>query len=242
MLIKKAKDMNDSHGIKAILYGASGVGKTTQVKTLVDSGYKVLVISAESGLLSLGQTDVDVIDLTVDERGDKVKPENRFENLVKAYNFLETGKHKYDTIVLDSLTEINQVLLEYLRTKYPDAKNTLQMYGENSLVMNKMVKKFRDLPYNVILIALESLEKDEVGRRFIVMDLVGKVANGIPPLFDEVIYMFIEEKGDRKFLTNKTEKLMAKDRSGRLDQVEVAHLGNLLNKIRKPITKENKNV
>lgn len=231
MLVRKASELNQLHGVKAIIYGGSGVGKTSQIKTLVKAGYKPLVLSAEGGLLSIGNTEVDVIDITKDEKGEMVKPEERFNNIVKAYDFVSKSKN-YDTIVLDSLTEINQVLMDYLRTKYPDAKNTLQMYGENALVMQKMIKKFRDLPINVVLIALDSIEKDDTGRRFVTMDLIGKVASNVPPLFDEVLYMFADENGQRKFVTNKTDKITAKDRSGKLSPVEEADLGMILNKIK----------
>lgn len=232
MLIKKVSDAVAIQGIKAILYGASGVGKTSQVKTLVTSGFKPIIISAESGLLSLAGADVDVIDISRNDKDEVLEPSKRFERLGESFKFLSEGKHHYDTIVLDSLTEINQCLMDYLRTKYPDAKDTLKMYGDNSVMMTKVIKSFRDLKYNVVLIALESVEKDESGKRFTTVDLIGKVAANIPPYFDEVLYMFTTDEGERKILTNKTEKTVAKDRSGKLAQVEEANLGKLFKKIK----------
>jgi len=232
MLIKSVNDSIQSHGIKAILYGASGVGKTTQVKTLVEEGFKPIIISAESGLLSLHGTQVDLIDISRDDKDQVLEPSKRFERLGEAYKYLAEGKHKYDTIILDSLTEINQCLMDYLRVKYPDAKDTLKMYGDNAVMMNKVIKSFRDLKYNVVLIALDSIEKDEVGKRYITIDLVGKVAANVPPLFDEVLYLFINEEGGRNILTTKTEKTVAKDRSGKLAQIETANLGKIFKKIK----------
>lgn len=232
MLIKKLDDSVSSHGIKAILYGASGVGKTTQIKTLVQEGFKPIIISAESGLLSLQGTNVDLIDISRDDKDQVIEPSKRFERLGEAYKFLNEGKHSYDTVILDSLTEINQCLMDYLRVKHPDAKDTLKMYGENAVMMNKVIKSFRDLKHNVVLIALESTEKDEIGKRYTTVDLVGKVAANVPPLFDEVLYMFINEEGGRQILTTKTEKTVAKDRSGKLDQLENANLGKLFKKIK----------
>lgn len=232
MLIKTVNKSIEGHGIKAILYGASGAGKTSQVKTLVQSGFKPIIISAESGLLSLHGTDVDLIDISRNDKDEVIEPSKRFERLGEAYKFLAEGKHNYDTIILDSLTEINQCLMDYLRVKYPDSKDTLKMYGDNAVMMSKVIKGFRDLKYNVVLIALDSIEKDETGKRFITVDLIGKVAANVPPLFDEVLYLFIDEEGGRKILTTKTEKTVAKDRSGKLAQIEEANLGKLFKKIK----------
>jgi phage nucleotide-binding protein len=232
MLIQKVDEVVKDHGIKCVLYGASGVGKTTQIKTLVSEGFKVLVISAESGLLSLAGTKVDMVDISTNDKGEQLPPSKRFERLLEVYKYMSSQKHGYDTIVLDSLTELNSCLLEALREKFPDAKDTLRMFGENSMIMQKMIKAFRDLEINVILIALESNEKDDVGRRFTTIDVVGKVAAAIPPLFDEVLYMFVDDKGGRQILTNKSEKTVAKDRSGKLTMVEEANLGKIFKKIK----------
>lgn len=232
MLIQKVDEVVKDHGIKCVLYGASGVGKTTQIKTLVAEGYKVLVVSAESGLLSLSGTKVDMIDISTNDKGETIAPAKRFERLLEVYKFLSGTKHGYDTIVLDSLTELNQCLLETLREKHTDPKDTLKMFGENSQVMQKMIKAFRDLDLNVVLIALASLEKDDLGRRFTTIDVVGKVAGAIPPLFDEVLYMFSDDKGVRQILTTNTDKTVAKDRSGKLTMVEEANLGKIFKKIK----------
>lgn len=232
MLIKKVDQCISSNGIKVILYGRSGVGKTSQVKCLLDEGFKPLVISAESGLLSLSGVAADVVDISKDDN-DKILPlEKRYERLRDVFNYLSTQKHSYDTIVLDSLTEINQCLLDHLKVKFPDAKDSLRMFGENSAMMTKTIKSFRDLNYNVVVIALESTEKDEVGKRYTTIDLIGKVAASVPQYFDEVLYLYATESGERKFLTSSTEKVIAKDRSRKLEQVEEANLGKLLKKIR----------
>lgn len=232
MLIQKVDEVVRDHGVKCILYGSSGIGKTSQIKTLVAEGYKVLVISAESGLLSLAGTKVDMIDISTNDKGEAVAPSKRFERLLEVYKFLHQTKHAYDTIVLDSLTELNSCLLEALREKYTDPKDTLKMFGDNSVVMQKMIKAFRDLDLNVVLIALASAEKDDLGRRFTTIDVVGKVANAIPPLFDEVLYMYSDDKGTRNILTNQTDKVIAKDRSGKLAMTEEANLGKIFKKIK----------
>lgn len=231
MKILSLEDMS-LPGVKVLLHGFSGEGKTTQAKLLAQAGFKVIIISAESGLLSLkGEKNIAVIDISKDDNGNTIPPHQRFDRLGEAYSFLAKGEHPYDTIILDSLTELNECLIDSLKHKYPNEKDKFKLYGDNSSIMTKMIKAFRDLKYNVVLIALSTVEKDDVGRRFINIDLVGKIANGVPALFDEVIYMYSDADRKRYFLCDKTDKVMAKDRSGKLNAVEEPNLALLINKI-----------
>ena len=45
------------HGLKVLTYGDSGVGKTYLIKTLPDHE-RILIISAESGLLTIADVDI----------------------------------------------------------------------------------------------------------------------------------------------------------------------------------------
>ena len=55
--IKSTKDIALDHGIKCVVYGFSGVGKTV----LCSTAPKPIVLSAESGLLSLSKVDIPYI-------------------------------------------------------------------------------------------------------------------------------------------------------------------------------------
>ena len=110
------------------------------------------------------------------------------------------------------------------------------MFGENAETMMKLVKEFRDLKYNVVITALASVEKDDIGRRFLVPDVVGKFAQSLPQLFDEVFYLSskIGEDGkpSRVFQTSSSENVIAKDRSGALDLFEPPNLSEIFKKIK----------
>ena len=49
-----------ANGVKLLVYGAAGAGKTTLVKTLPN----VIVLSAEGGLLSIQDADLPYIEIT----------------------------------------------------------------------------------------------------------------------------------------------------------------------------------
>ena len=58
--IKSTKDIVGKDGVKILIHANSGTGKTSQLGT-IDG--KVLILSAESGLLVLKDKNLDVIDI-----------------------------------------------------------------------------------------------------------------------------------------------------------------------------------
>lgn len=238
MKIQNTKDTASST-IKALIYGASGSGKTYLASTI---NRKTLIISAESGLLSLKGKDISVIDLTLDDEGNLLPREKRINRLNEVYNWLltEEAMKQFECIYLDSLTEINLNLLEGLAVIFPDRKDSLVMYGELSKKMRTIITKFRDLPhYSVVFTALEETEKDDNGFRFQTVQLVGSFAARIPGYFDEVFYLFVDKDSNRSLITNKNDRVIAKDRSGKLLKQEPADLGIIFDKILgKPETKQ----
>ena len=55
--IKSVRDSVENNGIKFCVYGAAGAGKTSLIRTIPG---KTLILSAESGLLSIADVDADV--------------------------------------------------------------------------------------------------------------------------------------------------------------------------------------
>lgn len=233
--------------LKILVFGESGVGKTTLAGTINEP---TLIISAEAGLLSLGNKKIDVIDLSLDDNGNVIPKEKRIARLGEVYQYLTSDacRKKYKWIFIDSLTEINQNLLEQLNLEFPERKDSLPMYGELAKRMRSLVKTFRDLPYyNVVFTALSETDKDENGQRFIGISLVGSFSTKIAAFFDEVLYLHADRDADgntkRILVTEKSDKLMAKDRSGKLNKFEEPNLALIASKINQQPKKENvKNV
>jgi hypothetical protein len=227
--------------LKFLVYSAPGSGKTSLIRTLLPVAKKrILVLSAEAGLLSIRGSDVDVIDISRNEAGQEIARNRRFEFLesrVLPWLTKDEARERYDWIVLDSLTEVGQLLQDELSEKY-DAKQSLPMWGEFGKRARSLVKGFRDCAYNVYVTALSQVEKDENGSRFINVSLQGKVGDLIAAYFDEVFYLDLIKQPDgaerRTLVTSIHPRFVAKDRSGRLAPYEAPDLGAVVTKILAP--------
>jgi len=235
MKVQTVDSFIESHGIKMLITGESGVGKTRSAISLKESGFKPLIVSAESGVLSLQGSGIPMIDIARNDDGKEIPMEKRFDRLGEVFKWLKLGQKDYDTVMLDSLTEVNQTLMASLNAKYPDRKDSLPKYGENSETMLKLVRAFRDLPYHVVIVSLSEVEKDDIGRRFTTASVIGKVANFLPSLMDEVLNLQIFQddhgKVTRRFQCSPSGQIVCKDRSGKLDAYEPADLGKIFLKI-----------
>lgn len=218
--------------LKFLVYGAPGVGKTSLAGT-IDG--RVLLISAEAGTLCLAHKDIDVIDVTVDEKGNQVDKEHRIDRFGKIYQYLiqPEAREKYDWIFIDSLTEVSQNLLEMLMEQMSGEKDGFKMWGEYAKRARGLIKSFRDLPfYNVVFTALETEDRDENNRRLMRVDMQGKIGKQLPAFFDEVFWMHSDPETSVRMLTTKqTDREVAKDRSGKLDMNEPPDLGAIFKKI-----------
>ena len=217
MEIKSTKSIG-TNGVKMLVYGQAGSGKTTLIKTLP----KPIIISAEGGMLSLSGYDLPVIEVST------------FDDLKQAYEFLagDAGK-KFDSIAIDSISEIGEVVLNAAKKS---AKDPRQAYGELAEKMGDLIRAFRDLPKNVYMSAKMEKAQDEMGRILYSPSMPGnKVGQSLPYFFDEVMVLRVEKndegKNVRAIQTDGDHSYVAKDRSGMLELWEPADLGAILNKI-----------
>ena len=209
------------HGIKLLIYGRSGVGKTTLAGTTPD----VLMLSAEAGVLSLRDKSIPMIQITT------------VAELSEAYHWITTNPQakSFKTIFLDSITEIAEQVLSNAKLQVKDPR---QAYGELIEKMNMLVRSFRDLPgKNVVMLAKQESHLDEVSK----MTMFGpampgsKVSQQLPYLFDEVFRLGVGKTPDGteyRFLQTQPDlQYEAKDRSGVLDAIEPPNLSHIFNKI-----------
>lgn len=218
MKLKSTKDVAASK-ITVLVYGASGAGKTTLIKTL---GNGVIIISAEAGLLSLKGTDIPVIEV------------HTYSDLIEAFNYVLENRGSYKTVVLDSISEIAEVVLQAEKDKAKDARLA---YGNLSDLMSNMIRMFRDLPdLNVYFTAKLEKSQDETGRMMFFPSAPGsKVPQYLPYFFDEVFALRVEKDSEGKVIrmlqTGTDGVYTAKDRSGVLDMYEQPDLGAIFAKI-----------
>lgn len=214
--IKSTKDVAVD-GIKLVIYGGSGVGKTSLAKGLP----RTIILSAEHGLLSLQDYDIPYIEV------------NTLKDVDDAYKFLKNNDD-YDNIILDSVSEIAESVLTKHKSD-PDIKDGRQVYMKLADSMGAMIRNFRDLKgKNVVLIAkMKRIEDESTGIVTFTPWLPGQVLpHGLPYLVDEVFAMHIDRKGERYLQTSADRKYPCKDRSGRLDAKEQPNLAEIFEKIK----------
>ena len=214
--IKSTKDVANN-GIKMLVYGQAGAGKTSLIKTLPAP----IVLSAEAGLLSIAGSDIPYIEI------------HNMEELEEAYTYVEKHSADYGTIVLDSISEIAEVVLAAEKVKVKDPR---QAYSSLLDSMNALIRGFRDLPMNVYISAKMEKVQDDTGRIFYGPSAPGtKVAQSLPYFFDEVFVLRVERnqegKLERKLQTIPDGIYVAKDRSGKLADYEDPNLGTIIQKI-----------
>ena len=210
-----ARDAALKNGIKVLIYGPAGSGKTVFCTTAPE-GEKTLIISAEGGLLSI--QDDQAVDICV---------VSSIDDVYEIFNHLK-GEHPYQWICLDSISEIAEVVLTSEKAKTKDPR---QAYGALIDQMTGLIRSFRDLPTNVVMTAKMDRVNDEHANTLLFMPSMpgARLAQSLAYFFDEVFCMRLTKNADGVLRDIQYE---AKDRSGKLDQYEYPTLANIAAKIR----------
>jgi len=213
-----------------LVYGPSGIGKTTLATTLAGP---TLILDAESGLSVLQGKDIEYVSLSQNEDGSLVPETDRFRRLQEFMNFIQTdeAKKKYKYIFVDSLTEVSQNIFKHMKEKHGDG---FKLWGEYTNAMFDFIKFFRDLrAYTVVFVSLEDRVDEDEGGGYYCPNVGGrKVKEFLLPAFDEVFRMIVNKDKARQLVCKPTAKTQAKDRSGKLSDIEHPDLGAVLTKIR----------
>lgn len=208
-----------ANGVKILVYGQSGAGKTTLIKTLPNP----IVLSAEGGLLSIADADVPFIEI------------GSIADLHEAYAWLLTdeGQH-FKSVALDSISEIGEVVLNHEKKANKDPRAA---YGAMQEQIADLIRAFRDLPNrHVLFIAKLEKTQDEMGRILYAPSMPGnKTGQSLPYFFDEVLALRVEKDAEgiaqRALMCDSDGLWQAKDRSGKLGAWEAPDLGEVIAKI-----------
>jgi len=209
-----------ANGVKVLVYGQAGAGKTSLIKTLPNP----IVLSAEGGLLSIQDADLPYIEVA------------DMATLHEVYAWLTSSDEAkaFESVALDSISEIAEVVLN---AEKKASKDPRQAYGAMQEQMADMIRAFRDLPgRHVYMSAKLEKSQDEMGRILYSPSMPGnKTGQALPYFFDEVLALRVERDAEgvtqRALMCDSDGLWLAKDRSGRLDAWEAPDLGEIIKKI-----------
>lgn len=213
LTIRNTRDVKTNNGIKCMVYGLAGSGKTRLCATAPNP----IILSAEQGLLSLANQDVPYIQI------------GSLAELQAARLQIHNDK-RFWTVCLDSASEIAEVCLREAIARNKDPRKA---YGEMAQEILNEVRMFRDFPQrHVVFIMKQGRMKDEQ---------TGGILNGplmpgqqldqhMPYMFDEV-FQLVNMNGNSGLRTRRDNLNEAKDRSGKLDEWEPPNLSHIFAKI-----------
>ena len=256
-IISADQRLAERHGVKLVLLGKSGLGKTTQLKTLPEDS--TLFVDLEAGDLSVK-----------DWRGDCVRPKTwpefrdlavflagpnpalpteapfsqaHFDHVCQQYGS-PAQLDRYQCYFVDSITVLSRLCLTWAKSQpaaFSDRTGKADLRGAYGLLGSEMIGALTHLQHargkHVVFVAILDEVSDDFNRKVFAPQIDGaKTSLQLPGIVDEVITL-AELKTDegeayRAFVCHTVNPwgLPAKDRSGRLELVEPPHLGQLIAK------------
>jgi len=197
MEIKIFKPKN--HKIKALIYWPSWSWKTTFWWTAKNC----IFASSENWLLSIADKNVPYVEI------------KSLQDLKDLYTYLKKWEHSFETLVIDSITEISDIIKNQIEEKNK-RKMTLQDWWVLSSEIERIIKEIKNLDLNVIVIAQELNVDDEWKVHRIVPSLNWKSSTKICYYMDIVWYIYVDKNGTRKIITQNNDKLLTKDRTWKI--------------------------
>lgn len=252
---------SECSGIKGVIGGKSGIGKTSLLWTLPEAS--TLFFDLEAGDKAVEGWRGDSLrprtwdecrDLAVFIGGpnpatpaDQPYSQAHYDAVCKRFGD-PSVLDKYDTLFIDSITVAGRLSFTW-SSQQPEAFNhqgKADVRGAYGLHGREMLKWLTQLQHtrnmNVWFVGILDEKTDDYGRINFSLQIEGsKAALELPGIVDEVITLaeveFNSETSARAFIcqTINPYGFPAKDRSGRLEIIEQPHLGKLMDKIRGPL-------
>jgi hypothetical protein len=256
-IISADERMSQDKGVKALIVGPAGVGKTTLLRTLDTSN--TLFIDAEAGDLAVQDVKVDTLrprtweecrDLAVYLGGPNpalpataVYSQAHYDAVVESMGGAD-GLAKYETYFIDSITVAGRLCFRWCEQQ-PESFNDRgkkDVRGTYGLMGREMIGWLTHLQHtrgkNVIFVGILENLKDEFNTISWELQIEGsKTGKELPGIVDQIATMQFVDFGDgviaRALVCTQPNQwgYPAKDRSGRLEQFEEPHLGKWLAKL-----------
>ena len=205
--IHKAEALNTPKTI--LLYGDAGRGKTWLAASAaeVEAMSPVLLIDVEGGASAIARDfkDVDVINVETHEQLDKVTHD------------LLNVKHKYKTVIIDTLG-VAMDRAEKVFGERPENKgNKFGKWGDLKIWANDLVRALHSAPFVSIILTHAEDQKDEnTGAVKTVPSIPGSSKKDLPGIPDIIGYMTAEKTEDggvrRILVVTSSDRLVTKNR------------------------------
>lgn len=222
--LRNTADFSIENGIKVVVYGNAGFGKTRLCATCPTP----VIFSAESGLMSLREYNLPYYEIkTLQDIRD-----------VYAWAKGSNEARQFQTVCMDSVSDVSETVLAHYQNggdakgkKNPDMRAA---YGDYNTELLKVLKDFRDLPgKHVYMSAKQDRIKTPDGLVLNGPMLPGAKMNTQLPYVPDLLFQLDKDPvGGWSFLRCHPDFAnAAKDRSGALLEKEAPDLGAIFAKI-----------
>lgn len=224
MKVHCTSELSAQEGIRALIYGRAGIGKTSLIPTCE----KPIILSAEQGLQSISNHQIPYIII------------QSWDDFVNALRWLYGNQGEHKTIVIDSLSQIVEMLFEVKKTTCltkDGKKDGLRAYGETGEDTRKVFNEYFRVylkSYDIVAFAKLSKEKDDQERLMYAPLFVGtKIGLEAPHAFDVVGALRDNPDGSRYIMTQSDGLWQAKARTPYdIGGMHEPNVSKLFNKIR----------
>lgn len=256
-IITADQRLAEKRGVKLVLLGKSGIGKTSQLKTLPEGS--TMFVDLEAGDMAVKDWRGDCVrpttwpefrDMVVFLAGpnpalpeDAPFSEAHYQHVCERYGN-PAQLEKYDTYFVDSITVLARLAFVWAKTQpqaFSERTGKPDLRGAYGLLGTELIGALTHLQHargkNVVFVAILDERLDDFNRKVFVPQIEGaKTAAELPGIVDEVVTL-AELKADdgssyRAFVCHTLNPygFPAKDRSGRLDLLEPPNLSALIAK------------
>lgn len=260
-IISADERLKETRGIKGVIFGKSGIGKTSLLWTL--EADTTLFMDMEAGDLAIeGWAGDSIRPRTWQEcrdfavfiggsnpalRDDQPYSEAHYKAVVEKFGEPK-GLDQYETVFIDSITVAGRLCLQWCKgqpqaysekTGKPDTRGAYGLHGQEMIAWLTHLQHTRGK--NIWFVGILDEKTDDFNRKVFLPQIDGsKTGLELPGIVDQVVTMAEIPADDgsayRAFVNHTLNPygFPAKDRSGRLEALEEPHLGKLMAKIKGP--------